>query len=143
LRDETGGRRFWPVACTHILNDELARDRDQLWAEAVTRYRAGAVWWLESVELNKKAEEEQAERYEGDVWDPMILEWANSRVTSGSDSVSVGEVLDLCLGKKRDQWTRGDQMRVGRCLTAAKWERYRDRKREFEWRYKRTVPTSG
>ena len=143
LRDETGGRRFWPVACTRILIDELARDRDQLWAEAVACYRGGAVWWLDSVELNKEAEQEQAARYEGDVWDPLILEWARNRVSSGSDSVSVGEVLDLCLGKKRDQWTRADQMRVGRCLLANRWERYRDRSRNMEWRYKQNVPTSG
>jgi predicted P-loop ATPase len=31
--------------------DALARDRDQLWAEAKARLESGAVWWLETAGL--------------------------------------------------------------------------------------------
>jgi putative DNA primase/helicase len=142
LRDETGGRRFWPIACTQILTAELERDRDQLWAEAAARYRAGSVWWLDTPELNREAQSVQADRYEGDAWDAEVLPWACDRLKVGMDSVSVGEALELCLDKKKSEWTRADEMRVGRCLRSAKWERFRDRKRGMEWRYRPPLSTS-
>ena len=51
LRDDSGGRRFWPVACGRIDVDRLTRDRDQVWAEAKARFERGCVWWLETTEL--------------------------------------------------------------------------------------------
>ncbi len=42
LRDATGGRRFWPIACsvTEIDTDKLAREIEQIWAEAKAMYDA-------------------------------------------------------------------------------------------------------
>lgn len=48
LRDETGARRFWPLACTAIDLDALGRDRDQIWAETRQRYLSGERWWLDT-----------------------------------------------------------------------------------------------
>lgn len=41
LKDDTGGRRYWPVRCavSEIDTDRLAREIDQIWAEALTLYR--------------------------------------------------------------------------------------------------------
>jgi hypothetical protein len=41
LKDETGGRRYWPVRCSvdEIDTDRLAGEVDQIWAEAVVVYR--------------------------------------------------------------------------------------------------------
>ena len=39
LDDPTGNRRFWPVTVNTILLPEIRRDRDQLWAEAVVRWK--------------------------------------------------------------------------------------------------------
>ncbi|WP_436357947.1 VapE domain-containing protein [Brevundimonas sp. CEF1] len=40
LRDNTGGRRFWPIACSveEIDTDRLAGEVDQIWAEAKAMY---------------------------------------------------------------------------------------------------------
>jgi putative DNA primase/helicase len=48
LRDETGGRRFWPVVYGQIDVDGLAGVRDQLWAEAKVRFESGCAWWLDT-----------------------------------------------------------------------------------------------
>jgi predicted P-loop ATPase/DNA primase len=135
LRDETGGRRFWPVACRApvIDVDGLAACRDQLWAEATALYFDGKPWWLDSVALNRQAAEEQADRYEGDPWDELILAWA-----AGRESVTIADVLNFCLEKKKDLWTHMDKMRIARTLRANRWLRFNAGPRGArEWRYRR------
>jgi predicted P-loop ATPase len=132
LRDETGGRRFWPVTCKRILIDDLARDRDQLWAEAVARYRAGERWWLDTAELTLLAELEQADRYEGDAWEGPIARWLEGR-----ESASIDEILTMGLDKAKGTWTQSDKTRVARCLLALGWERFKAGARTSrEWRYR-------
>ncbi len=133
LRDETGGRRFWPIACGRIDVETLARDRDQLWAEAKARFDAGCVWWLDSAELVRMASDEQTERYEGDPWEEVIGRWAEDR-----SDVSISEVLERCLQKPQGLWTQSDKNRAARCLRFLGWERYRERQgARLEWRYRK------
>jgi predicted P-loop ATPase len=44
VRDETGGRRFWPVPIHSVNFEALERDAPQLWAEAVCAFDEGAKW---------------------------------------------------------------------------------------------------
>lgn len=133
LKDESGARRFWPVECGVIRIDELRRDRDQLWAEARVRFEGGAKWWLDSTLLVKAAAEEQQARYEGDAWDSLVETWIRGR-----ESVTVSDVLEFALEKKKESWNQTDQNRVARILRASKWERFRVRDGEkLEWRYRK------
>lgn len=74
LTDSTGNRRFWPVACTAIDLPRLERKRDQLWAEAVSRFRDGEDWWLSDDE-SALAMREQDCRMQGDVWEDTIADY--------------------------------------------------------------------
>ena len=161
LRDETGNRRFWPLRCGSIDIAALARDRDQIWAEAVHRFREGAIWWIDDPATLAEAAVAQEERYQADAWDDLIEHWlthenrtvsdgfpdyANSRTKSVPRpkplaDVSVGEILEEAIGLEPARWTRGEQMRVSAYLKANGWVRYRrrdegGREAQREWRYR-------
>ena len=134
LKDPTGGRRFWPVHCRTVDIAGLRNVKDQLWAEAVVRFKDGANWWFDSAnqELQQHAEEEQTSRLDGDPWQSLIQEYL-----VGRNEVSTADILKHCIGKSKDQWSRSDQMRVGSSLRALKWERFKKRVGSTsEWIYK-------
>jgi predicted P-loop ATPase len=72
LKDQTGGRRFWPVAIERSDVEALIADRDQLFAEAAAREAAGASIRL-SPTLWTAAGEQQERRRAEDPWE-LILE---------------------------------------------------------------------
>ena len=61
--------------------DGLARDRDQLWAEAKIRFESGGAWWLETTDLVQMVSDQQIERYEGDPWKEVIGPWLDVRTS--------------------------------------------------------------
>lgn len=116
LNDETGGRRFWPVTVGAIRLADLARDKDQLWAEAVALYRGGAPWWLDAAGETAAAALVST-RAADDPWTADVL----SAVAGMSECSTrdVFQVLDL----SRDRWGKSEGMRVAGILTRAGWTR--------------------
>lgn len=98
LRDVTGGRRFWPVACgAKIETVALARDREQLFAEALAAFKAGETWHL-TPEMERQAGIEQEAAREDHPWEGQIrafLEGDDTLDRLPRDRVTVSEVLAM------------------------------------------------
>jgi len=116
LKDYTGGRRFWPVACGDIDVPAIKRDRDQLWAEAVHYYCRGEQWWL-TKEMEVLAGEEQSERVTSDPWEEAIEGYL-----VGRDWVLVSDILSHALDLSYKDQTMANSVRVGKYLTKLGWE---------------------
>jgi predicted P-loop ATPase len=116
LKDDTGGRRFWPVRAGLVRLESLRRDRDQLWAEAVHRYQRHEPWWLDTEVLVSTATAEQEARYQSDPWEAPLTHWLLTQ-----SEVTTADAL-TAIGKDRGQWTRADEMRVAGILTRLGWD---------------------
>lgn len=137
LKDLTGARRFWPVACHGMIDSAgIERDRDQLWAEAVHRYRAGQKWWLETPELEALATAEQSARLVADPWIHPVKQWLRDR-----NDVTLSEVLQGALGIETSDELHSAEIRVVNVLTAMGFERYLGRTgTRRHKRYRRSQP---
>jgi len=118
LRDDTGNRRFWPVRVAAIDIDGLSRDRDQLWAEALERYRRGEPWHLTDDTVIEFAETEQQARYLSDAWEEKVAAYLKHK-----DKVTVGQVFNDALFIEIGKQNRMDQNRVTAILTTLGFER--------------------
>lgn len=106
--DETGARRFWPVACGEIDIDWLSENRQALFAEAVERFKDGEPWWNVP---EKEANEHRAARQDTDPWEALLD--AHLRANS---TVRVNYVLTEVLQLKVDRMDHSAQRRVTKIL---------------------------
>lgn len=159
LRDNTGGRRFWPVDIdaqppTKSIWDELAGERDQLWAEAVHRWIEGESIHL-SPEMEAIAAQVQEDHREEHPWEGMIQEylekplpknWFTMSITQRRDylggyaqvsaeqlepreHVCAIEVWCECLGRNKSDAQQKDTRLINQILESASgWKRHKVRK---------------
>jgi predicted P-loop ATPase len=118
LQDETGGRRFWPVKCGTINVEALARDRDQLLAEAVALYRKRVQWWPDRSFETTHIRPEQDARYEADAWEESI-----SAFLANKSETTVTEVAKKALRIDTPKLGTADQRRIGAALERLDWVR--------------------
>jgi len=116
LKDQTGGRRFWPVAVgVHPFDIEETRrnfPRDQIWAEAVEIFKKGDPLMLPA-DLEKKANELQQSFTEesphaGYIRENLDLPWGSDFLAEEEkikDRVCAMEIWCEMLGFTKDKFT--------------------------------------
>lgn len=120
-KDETGARRLWPVRVVALIDvDGIKRDRDQIFAEGVHRYRAGENWWPDPEFEAEVIKPEQTERRSIDAWQQPIGEWLQGRRDS---KISVMEVATGALFMERAKLGTFDQNRIKACMSLEGWRK--------------------
>ena len=104
ILDETGGRRFWPVEAHAPLEtstqriEKLRSDRDQLWAEAMVRYREGEKIWIDDPKMMQEALSEQERFTQQDEWLGMIQEYLNTPLPGNWAAMNAEQRRDFIQG---------------------------------------------
>ncbi|WP_026478187.1 virulence-associated E family protein [Alkaliphilus transvaalensis] len=141
LRDITGNRRFWPVYVTGKgkYNAWDLKDVDQVWAEAIERYKEGEELFLKG-DVALQAYEAQQQSMEADDREGIIIEYLEKLLPedwskmdlyqrrsflSGSefdggvstgvekrDKVCIMEIWCECFGKERQNLKRTDSYEI-------------------------------
>ncbi|QMV44452.1 virulence-associated E family protein [Cohnella cholangitidis] len=153
LHDPTGNRRFWPVdarpdqATKSVFKDLTETEIDQIWAEAVTRWRLGEALYL-SADMEEEAERRRQEHMvrdplEGSIeefilkpvpidwlkWDVerRLMFWGGGMKYDGQlaprDRVCAAEIWRECLGERRAA-AKADSNRINAIMERMTgWER--------------------
>ncbi|MEO5951567.1 MAG: virulence-associated E family protein [Chloroflexia bacterium] len=131
LRDETGGRRFWPLKVGTIDSVGLKADRDQLLAEAVKQYQCGKQWYPDAEFERLYIKPEQQARFETDPWEHHI----RSRLELfKSEKVYIRDLLIDELHIEPGRQSRSDSLRVAHILEHLGWIRLKkDSKGNVPW----------
>ena len=131
-----------PVTVGFIDIEELRKDRDQLWAEALLEYEKGTPWHVRAAEAAFFKNEQDA-RYIGDAYEDRIRNWLDDVEADGQkQEVTTGQILMKALSLEVAKWTLPEQQRVGRIMARIGWPRKQKGGRgSREWIYVR--PEAG
>lgn len=119
LDDPTGSRRWLPMASGDVDVEGIARDRDQLWAEALVMFDAGGVDWQQAQAL---AESEHDAYRVTDTWEDTIARWLKTPemdgTLPGAEGFTTHQILTEALCFREHAIKRADEMRACKALKA-------------------------
>jgi predicted P-loop ATPase len=132
LMDDTGGRRFWVIRIGRIDLDWLRENRDQLWAEAVDRFREGETWWLGPEEEAMMIEARSEHEVEDEPWIESLVDYATAMANTPGASLKGVSLQAVLTGLNQakangDPWklSRAHVMRAAEALKAVGWAKAR------------------
>lgn len=123
FEDATGGRRFWPVLVGRVDVAGIARDRDQLFAEARTRYEAGYDWWTTPAAETREAQDEARVAHP---WEDIIARYITHEPQGALrpwplTELSRDTILRTVLGLHADRLDARTARAVGDVMRALGW----------------------
>ena len=130
LKDSTGNRRFLPVRIGKVDLAGLARDRDQLFAEALAAWKADpneSALVLPS-DLWMEAATRQEERRLADPWEERLEDFVSKE--GAADFYQTTELLEDAIGRDVSRQGQNDWRRVRQVMTRMGWEYGRRRARQ-------------
>jgi len=121
LQDTTGNRRYWMVEVKKDIDiDFLIRDRDQLFAEAVVRYKKKESIYLRDTAVLQEALESQKSRQIVDMWVEPVLNWLER---DNKSVVTLMEVYEGALEGAPRTFTPKEQRRLSIVMKTVGWEK--------------------
>ena len=149
LKDKTGNRRYWPIECLkqkptkNIFKDLTDAEVDQIWAEAIVKFRLGEKLYLDA-ETEKQAKSQQEAHLEVHPWEGPIKEFINTKVTTDwlqlkilmrrdfgiheksnlvdRDRICAAEIWCECLGNELKNMRQSDSKLINGILNNLKFE---------------------
>lgn len=117
LDDGTGERRWLPIVSGAVRVEEIARDRDQLWAEGAVIFGQHGVVWAEAERL---ARDVHGDHRVVDTWEQGLTSWLQTERLGGGlpgdEPFRTRDALVEGLGFSDRNIKRGDEMRVVKAL---------------------------
>jgi hypothetical protein len=117
LRDHTGARRYWPVRCAGVnrgFHVGLEEEVDQLWAEAMMRYRAGEKLYMEDATLlEKETEAQEGMTVEDDDFE-LVRAYLDRLWPENWESLSLAMRQDIAQGRLEDPLVKDLEFTVRR-----------------------------
>lgn len=129
LTDSSGNRRYWPIWANKIDIKWLRDNREQLWAEALYRYRQGEIHWVDEkieVELSAMIKYEQALREHPDAWEALLFVWMDS-TDCRKDHYSHIEIFEYPLKIDIRAINKSHEMKLSNAMQKLGWMRQRKR----------------